>query len=232
MKLLLWDIDGTLICSGRAGEYALIRAMKVEFGIDITIKPLDLAGRTDTYFFGRLLKRHGLSDDLDAIHSLIEIYLTHLPEELPKRPGKTLGGILSLLERLSEREDIAQGLLTGNVEQGAQIKLQHFDVWKYFPFGAFADDSHLRNDLGPHAIRRASNFHQFDFTPESTFIIGDTPYDIECGKVIGANTIAVATGSYSIEELQSHQPTAAFSDLCDPAPFLNFINNSPTLTHT
>ncbi len=232
MKLLLWDIDGTLICSGRAGEHALIRAMKMEFGVDITIKPLELAGRTDTYFFGQLLKRHGLSYDLEAIHSLIEIYLSHLPEELPKRPGKTLGGILPLLEQLSRREDIAQGLLTGNVERGAQIKLQHFDVWKYFPFGAFADDSHLRNELGPHAIRRASDFHQFDFTPEDTFIIGDTPYDIECGKVIGANTIAVATGSHSIEELQSHEPTAAFADLEDPTLFLNLIDNSPTLTPT
>ncbi|MBL4574842.1 MAG: HAD hydrolase-like protein [Opitutaceae bacterium] len=225
MKLLLWDIDGTLICSGRAGEHALIRAMKLEFGVDLTIDPRDLAGRTDTYFFGRSLKRHGLSDDLEAIHSLIDVYLTHLPEELPKRPGKTLGGILPLLEQLADREDIAQGLLTGNIEKGAQLKLQHFDFWKFFPFGAFANDSHLRNELGPHAIRRASDFHQFEFTPAHTFIIGDTPYDIECGKVIGANTIAVATGAYSIEELESHHPTAVFPDFNDPTSFLNLINN-------
>ena len=122
------------------------------------------------------------------------------------------------------RPDVVQGLLTGNLQRGAEVKLTHHKVWHYFEFGAYADDSTHRNDLGPHALRRAKEKHAVEFSPDRTFIIGDTPHDIECGKVIGARTIAVATGKYSEAELSSHEPTAVFGNFADTAAFLRVID--------
>ena len=148
-----------------------------------------------------------------------------LPHELAHGPqGQVLPGVLELLETLHHRADLAQGLLTGNLKRGAQFKLTHYKVWHYFEFGAFADDSPRRNDLGPHALRRAKELHAVDFHPARTFIIGDTPHDIECGKVIGAQTIAVATGRFSVDELAAHQPTAVFKNFADTAAFLRVID--------
>jgi phosphoglycolate phosphatase-like HAD superfamily hydrolase len=135
-----------------------------------------------------------------------------------------LPGIFELLEILKQRPDVAQGLLTGNLRRGAEFKLTHYKVWHYFEFGAFADDSPRRNDLGPHALRRAKELHAVDFAADRTFIIGDTPHDIECGKVIGARTIAVATGQHSAAELAAHQPTAVFENFADTAAFLRTID--------
>ncbi|MBM3852765.1 MAG: hydrolase, partial [Verrucomicrobia bacterium] len=123
------------------------------------------------------------------------------------------------------RADIAQGLLTGNIRRGAEFKLTHYRVWHYFEFGAFADDSPRRNDLGPHALRRAGALHRHEFTPARTFIIGDTPHDIECGKVIGARTIAVATGRHPVAELARHAPDAVFPDFADTAALLRVIDD-------
>jgi phosphoglycolate phosphatase-like HAD superfamily hydrolase len=130
---------------------------------------------------------------------------------------------LELLETLRTHPGFVQGLLTGNLRRGAEVKLTHFRVWHFFEFGAYADDSPRRNDLGPHALRRAKERHAVEFNPNDTFIIGDTPHDIECGKVIGARTIAVATGKYSVKELAGHQPTAVFQDFSDPTAFLRVI---------
>jgi phosphoglycolate phosphatase-like HAD superfamily hydrolase len=137
-----------------------------------------------------------------------------------------LPGILELLETLRTRSDVVQGLLTGNLQRGAEVKLTHHQVWHYFEFGAYADDSPSRNDLGPHALRRAKERHALEFDPADTFIIGDTPHDIECGKVIGARTIAVATGKFSVEELAGHQPTAVFQDFSDTTAFLRVIDSN------
>lgn len=222
--LVLWDIDGTLIVSQGAGVRAMERGFTQRFGLPCNLGQVDWAGRTDKWITSEMLSAHGLPATPKNIQAYIEAYLEALPEELSRGPqGGVLPGIVELLETLHHHPRIAQGLLTGNLRRGAQFKLTHYKVWHYFEFGAFADDSPRRNDLGPHALRRAGERHQVTFAPENTWIIGDTPHDIACGKIIGANTIAVATGLSSLAELQAHAPTAAFADFSDTAAFLRTI---------
>ena len=223
-KLILWDIDGTLIVSHGAGVRAMEKALTKRFGAKVDLSGINWAGRTDSWITGEVFRHVGLPDTPQNSHDYLEAYLELLPQELAAGPqGRVLPGVFELLEILKQRPDVAQGLLTGNLRRGAEFKLTHYKVWHYFEFGAFADDSPLRNDLGPHALRRAKERHAVEFTPDRTFIIGDTPHDIECGKVIGARTIAVATGQYSVAELASHQPTAVFEDFADTAAFLKTI---------
>lgn len=224
-KLILWDIDGTLIVSQGAGARAMEKALLKRFGIRGDLSQIDWAGRTDAWITGAVFRHVGLPDTPQNAHDYLEAYLELLPHELRDGPqGQVLPGILELLETLHHRTDLAQGLLTGNLRRGAEFKLTHYRVWHYFEFGAFADDSPRRNDLGPHAVRRANERHAVEFAPDHTYIIGDTPHDIECGKVIGARTIAVATGSYTTAQLAAHQPTALFENFADTAAFLRVID--------
>lgn len=226
-KLILWDIDGTLIVSHGAGFRAMERALMKRFGLRCDMRQIDWAGRTDSWIAGEVLRVVGLPDTPQNTHDYLEAYLETLPLELQQGPpGQVLPGIFELLETMRQRPDVAQGLLTGNLERGAKLKLTHFKVWHYFKFGAYADDSPLRNDLGPYALRRARERHAVEFVPANTFIIGDTPHDIKCGQVIGAKTIAVATGKYSVADLAAHLPTAVFADLNDTAAFLRVIDGA------
>lgn len=225
-KLILWDIDGTIIVSHGAGVRAMEKALTKRFGVTVDLGAIDWAGRTDSWITGEVFRYCGLPDTPQNSHDYLETYLELLPRELADGPqGRVLPGVLELLEMLHHRADVAQGLLTGNLKRGAEFKLTHYKVWHYFEFGAFADDSALRNDLGPHALRRAKERHAVEFAPLDTFIIGDTPHDIECGKFIGAKTIAVATGKFTVEELCAHHPTAVFKDFSDTAPFLRLIDS-------
>jgi len=224
-KLLLWDIDGTLIVSHGAGVRAMERAFETCFGRKGDLSTIEWAGCTDTWISGEVLRRHGLPDTVENQHAYLEAYLAELPRELRDgAQGQVLPGVIALLEHYHHHPEVAQGLLTGNLEKGAELKLSHYQVWHYFEFGAFADDSPVRNHLGPHALRRAKARHGVDFAPTRTFIIGDTPRDIECGKVIGARTIAVATGKYTVAELAAHTPTAVFSDFSDLAAVCRVID--------
>ncbi len=229
-KLILWDIDGTLIISGRAGIFALTKAFKNTYGREPDFSKLDVSGRTDQWIARQVLEQQGVPATAENIHAYLENYLKSLPGELETRPGRVLPGIVELLEKFKHHPAIAQGLLTGNLQRGAQIKLEHYQVWHYFAFGAFGDDSPLRNELGPHAVRRANAKHAAEFAPENIFVIGDTPHDIECGKAIGAKTIAVATGSFSATELQRHQPTAVFANFSDPSAFMKLIEETEATT--
>ena len=224
-KLILWDIDGTLIVSHGTGIRAMERAFAQRFGRKGDLSKIDWAGRTDTWITGEILRHNEIPATPQNCHDFLETYLELLPGELRDGPqGQVLPGVLALLEILHHRRDVAQGLLTGNLQRSAQFKLTHYKVWHYFEFGAFADDSPRRNDLGPHALRRAREKHPGEFSPAHTFIIGDTPYDIECGQVLGARTIAVATGKYGVAELSAHQPTAVFANFADTAAFLRVID--------
>jgi phosphoglycolate phosphatase len=224
-KLILWDIDGTIIVSHGAGVRAMEKALTKRFGVTCDLGQIDWAGRTDAWITGEVFRHVGLPDTPQNSHDYLETYLELLPQELRDGPqGRVLPGVLELLETLHHRTDVAQGLLTGNLRRGAELKLTHYKVWHYFEFGAFADDSPRRNDLGPHALRRAKERHAVDFAPGRTVIIGDTPHDIECGKVIGAQTIGVATGRHSVAELSAHAPTAVFKDFSDTAAFLRVVD--------
>lgn len=222
--LILWDIDGTIIVSHGAGVRAMERAFQQQFQQPCDLSKIDWAGRTDSWITSEVLRHNQLPVTPENIQTYLESYLSLLPVELANgQQGQVLPGILELLETLHHHPAIVQGLLTGNMRRGAQFKLTHYQVWHYFEFGAFADDSPSRNDLGPHAQRRARELHGIEFAPENTYIIGDTPHDIACGKVIGAHTIAVATGNFSLAELETHEPTAAFANFSDTSAFLRAI---------
>jgi len=120
-----------------------------------------------------------------------------------------------LLQDAATNSDITLGLLTGNLERGAKLKLEHYDLWRFFAFGAFADDHHDRNELGAFALARAREATGIDFAAALVDVIGDTGHDIACGKAFGARTIAVATGSWSRERLEEHQPDFLFDDLAN-----------------
>ena len=222
-RLLLFDIDGTLITSGGAGEQALKDAMSARFGVVEDLQGVSLAGSTDANIAVQLLRRHGLDPEPENIAALLDEYLTHLPSRMTERNGFLMPGIISLLEELHTKPEAVLGLLTGNVERGAKIKLTHYGVWHFFEFGAYADDHHDRNELGKFAQARAFAKHGEEFPPERIYVIGDTPRDIECGRAIGAQTVAIATGQYSLEELSVYKPDHLFKDFSDNAAVLQVL---------
>lgn len=212
-RLLLFDIDGTLVTTGGAGERALKDAMEERFQVMEDFVGISLAGATDGIIARHLLAKHDLPSTPENIATLLDCYLQHLVQRLPQHVGRVLPGITDLLLALKPREDVVLALLTGNVSRGAEIKLTHHGVWHFFEFGAFADDHHDRNELGKFAQARAEERHGHQFPPESIYVIGDTPRDIACGKAIGARTVAVATGTYSRDDLLAHAPDLLFDDL-------------------
>ncbi len=214
--LLLWDIDGTLITSGGAGMRALRAPLLKLFGVTALLDDIDYAGRTDRHIFRQIFVRYGIPDTEQNFLRYLDGYIANLPGELANPNAYVLPGVPALLAAAAARSDITQALLTGNVQRGARTKLLHHGLWDFFPFGAFADDSEHRNDLGPHALRRAREHTGVEFTPDRVWIIGDTPHDIACGRVIGAKTL---------EALASHQPTAVLADLSDAAAFWRVIDN-------
>jgi phosphoglycolate phosphatase-like HAD superfamily hydrolase len=212
--LLLFDIDGTLLTTGGCGERALRLAVRDAFGVEDDLHDIEIAGRTDTGIARQLLRKHGREETDAGIASLLACYLRHLPTLLPAAQGRLLPGVEALLPVLKERTDVVLALLTGNLERGAEHKLSHYGVWEHFEFGAFADDHHERDKLGPFALGRArERGHAVSLS--RTFVIGDTPHDISCARAIGARAVAVATGVFRAENLAPHTPDVLLDDLGD-----------------
>jgi phosphoglycolate phosphatase-like HAD superfamily hydrolase len=222
--LLLWDVDGTLLTAGGAGMRALASALQRVFVIDGSINDIDFAGRTDRWIMRQIFARFGLPATEENFSRFAEGYVAALPHELAGRSVRLLPGIPTLLDAAAARGDIALGLLTGNLRRGAEIKLGSRDLWRYFPFGGFADDAEDRNELGPHALRRARTHHQVEFAAANTWVIGDTPHDIVCARAFGARALAVATGRHSAAQLQALNPDAVFNDLEDVTAFWRIID--------
>jgi len=223
-SLLLWDIDGTLVCTDRAGERSLLILIQDLYGRDLGGKlPVALQGRTDTSIVRDILEFLGLPVTPEEEKRFRDGYLALLPKTLPAGNSRLHSGIKEALEAVHAHPEIHQGLLTGNMQEGARLKLSHLGIWDYFEFGAFSDDSHLRNELGPFALARAKEKLGIKFPPERVFIIGDTPHDVACGKAIGAKTIAVATGSFTFAQLEAEKPTHTFADLSDTQALLKVI---------
>jgi phosphoglycolate phosphatase-like HAD superfamily hydrolase len=212
-KLILFDIDGTLITSGGAGEYSLRLAVKDYFGVEDDLKGIEIAGRTDTGIVRRIFERHDREITPAGQTAFFDRYLHHLSAELGRRKGFLLPGIVELLNALKPRPHLAIALLTGNLARGAQIKLTHYGIWEFFEFGAYADDDADRNQLGKYARARALEKHGVEFSPGDIYVIGDTPHDIDCGRVFGAQTVAIATGNFTRAQLAAHNPDFLFDDL-------------------
>jgi phosphoglycolate phosphatase len=223
--LLLWDIDGTLIASGGAGMRALTVALRNVFGIEGSLADIDFAGRTDRWIIREVFRKFDLTTSEENFTRYFDGYVAALPAELANPQARVLPGVREILRAAAAHGAIAQGLLTGNMQRGAQVKLAFHGLWDHFAFGAFADDSEHRNDLGPHAVRRALERHGVNFAADNVWVIGDTPHDIACGKVIGARTLGVGTGGSTVEQLRAHQPTAVLPDLADTAAVLRLLEN-------
>ena len=216
--LILFDVDGTLLLSGRAGLRAMTRAFQDAFGIGDAFKGESFGGRTDSYLVSKALRLAGLPDSDAHHHRFREIYLPLLAEEI-EQPGQGHKGLMpgarELLEALEQYDHLHLALLTGNYREAAEIKLRHFDIWDFFEWGAFSDDHHDRNELVPIARSRAETYDIPPDAIERVIVIGDTPHDIECARVAGARSIAVATGGYTVEQLKEAGADEVLPDLAD-----------------
>lgn len=213
-KLFLFDIDGTLLASGGAGWRALEAACEELFGTP-NLDGIEIAGRTDSLIARQLYARQGLEATPENCARFFDCYLKHLTHFLPVTEGQLLPGIVEMLDILKGRPDCVLALLTGNLVRGAELKLTHYGVWDYFEFGAYADDHHDRNALGPFAQARAKEKHGVEFAPEDIFVLGDTPHDVACARAIGAKAVAIATGRHTRAELAESQPDFLFDNLSD-----------------
>jgi phosphoglycolate phosphatase len=212
-RLLLFDIDGTLVSTGGAGVVALKRVVEKRHGVKDDLGDIEIAGRTDSGIAADILKKYGEPQEEKDVQTFLDQYVAFLRETLLTTRGEILPGLLEILKQMKGRPDRVLGLLTGNVKRGAELKLQHYGLWEFFEFGAFADDHHDRNYLGEFARKRAQEKHGHDFAAARIDVIGDTPRDIACGKAFGARTVAVATGMWSCEQLAQHHPDFLFDDL-------------------
>jgi phosphoglycolate phosphatase len=224
--LILFDIDGTLLLSGRAGLRAMTRAFQETFGITDAFKGESFGGRTDSYLVSKALKMAGLPDTPEQHDRFRGNYLPLLAEEI-QHPGEGHKGLMpgarELLDALEEYDHLHLALLTGNYREAAEIKLQHFELWDFFEWGAFSDDHHDRNELVPIARARAETYDIPVEAIDRVIVIGDTPHDIECARVAGARSIAVATGGYSTDQLKQAGADEVLPDLADTDRVLRLL---------
>jgi phosphoglycolate phosphatase-like HAD superfamily hydrolase len=225
MIACLFDIDGTLLASGGAGKAALESAFTDVFGIALRFH-IPYAGRTDRAIVRDLLTQHGLDASLEHWEKLREGYLARLPDSLNRHNGRVLPGILSLLQALRKRGDIAIGLLTGNIRAGARVKLGHFGLFEHFAFGGFGDHHFDRDDVAREALAATQSHLGAKVSTERIWVIGDTPLDVQCARAIGARVLAVATGVHTREQLCESIPDLLFDDLSNPTPFLEQLPHS------
>lgn len=206
-RLVLFDIDGTLIRSGRAGVRGMNTAFERLYGRPAALDGVSLAGRTDRAIVSDVLRAMGQDPTPESVLALRAAYLQHLAEEIvkPVPDSHVLPGVNELLDALTDRGDVAVGLLTGNFEAGAAIKLGHFGLWTRFSFGAFGDDHADRRALVPVAMAAAARAG-FEIPLSKVFVIGDTPLDVDCAQTHGARSIAVATGPFTVEQLETARP--------------------------
>lgn len=225
MKVLLFDIDGTLLHSGGAGRRAMEKAFEELTGIADGFRGIEMSGKTDSSILDEALRILKLSFDRDRTKAFKERYFLELKEEIrkPNERQRLMPGIRHLLERLSRHLDVTLGLLTGNWRASAEIKLQHFGLLDYFRFGAFAEDAPSRDELVPVAVRRYRELAGRDPKAGDVWVIGDTVRDVACARPHGARAIAVATGKYSLEELAAAKPDAVFLDFSDLDAFLRIL---------
>jgi phosphoglycolate phosphatase-like HAD superfamily hydrolase len=215
-KLVLFDIDGTLITDGGAARDAFAAALADVYGFRGELRQYDFSGRTDPQIAHMVLRDAGVSEkEIDArAINLWDRYVTALARNVDGRV-RELPGIRALLEALRNDARITLGLLTGNIEPGARLKLAPPSLNDYFPFGAFGSDSPRREELPPIAIERAAAISGRRFAGREVVIIGDSIWDVRCGVPHAAMTIAIASGKTSADELRAENPDHFFESAED-----------------
>lgn len=222
MRILLWDIDGTLIRSVRSGAYKeyTIPVLEEIFGTSGRLAELEVSGMTDLQIVYEAISAEGFTQD--DIFAQLQVLAPRLTEEAKRRTGETtffevLPGVRETLEALADHPRYQSALVTGNMESLAYLKMALVGLDKFFTLpGAFGDESHNRRDLPALAAERIRKHLQLDLAPQQFIVIGDTPNDIDCAQHFGARAVAVGTGRlYSREEILACKPDALLPDLAD-----------------
>lgn len=214
VRLVLFDIDGTLLHTGGAGRKAFRHTFKTAFGLSDATDGIDFAGRTDTSLVREVLVRHKVDPTphhYDDFFSAYYFWLDHILHQNEGRPCPHAPEFMEQVRQLSHSPVL--GLLTGNVRLGAEIKLRHYNLWDGFVMGGFGGDSEDRNEIARVAYRRGCELLGEKLRGDEVLVIGDTPLDVACARAISARCLAVATGTTSVEELASLGPTWAVADL-------------------
>jgi phosphoglycolate phosphatase len=228
--VLLFDIDGTLVLTGGAGARAMSLAFLELFGVADAFLHAAMPGRTDAWLLFDACAANAIPGDSPHLPRFRDVYLRHLAIELD-RPGPRKGvmpGVRKLLDVLSTRDDMYLALLTGNYEAAARLKLEHFDLWRYFRCGAFGDDAPDRNRLLPSAVQRVAACGGPSIAASDAIVIGDTPLDVACAAAAGARSIAVATGHHDVEQLRDAGADVVFEDLSDTERVVAMLQNQPS----
>ncbi len=216
--VLFWDLDGTLLLTGRAGLYAFEEALEEVTGASVSLAEVSTPGFTDAGVARLVLEHAGQPSDPETVEAVLRSYERRLPDSLPRRQGRVLDGIREVLDDLETRDDVRSYLLTGNTPAGARAKLRHYDLERFFRRGegAFCIDHGSRVDIARRALPLADG-------AQATYVIGDTPADVECGKAIGARTIAVASGWHSAEDLSATEPWLVLERIPEPSRFRRLL---------
>ena len=226
MRLFLFDVDGTLVSARGAGRRAIGRALEAVYGATGPITTYDFRGKTDPQIVFDLMGAVGLPALLveERLARFYDRYVEDLREEIGRGDGVSLmPGVAELVKRLGERADAVLGLLTGNIEAGARIKLDPTGLLPHFRVGAYGSDAADRARLPAVAALRAATLAGRTISPERVVIIGDTPLDIACARAFGAREVSVATGGHRVEELAVHAPDFLFADFADVAAVLSAL---------
>ena len=214
VRLVLFDIDGTLVRTGGAGVKAFAKVFETEFGATDGFEKLKFAGRTDVSLVREFFGFHQIAATPENFHRFFERYVFWLDHILSGSKTETCVGVPEFLKGLQVLpQPPLLGLLTGNIRLGAEIKLRHFGLWDSFKTGAFADDHEERDHIAAIARQRGSKLLGNSLRNDEVVVIGDTPLDIRCGRAINAKVLAVATGGAALEELKAHRPEWAVRDL-------------------
>jgi phosphoglycolate phosphatase len=214
IRLVLFDIDGTLIRSGGAGVRAFAKTFATEFNLPHATEKVAFAGRTDVSLVRQIFLQNKIKPSPANFRRFFERYPFWLDQLLHQLDGGVCEGVHGFIDGLERRADKPMlGLLTGNIRLGAELKLRRYNLWQHFATGAFADDHEERNCIAGIAHARGGELLGRKLRGEEVLVIGDTAHDVECGKSIGAKVLAVATGGVKLDLLQSHTPTWAVQDL-------------------
>lgn len=218
MCLFLFDVDGTLVSARGAGRRAMGRALEAVFGLTGPIGSYDFRGKTDPQIVFDLMGSAGLSEGRvqERLGSFYARYVEDLRTEIERAGGVALmPGVAEVIRRLSKQASAILGLLTGNIEAGARLKLEPTGLLPHFRVGAYGSDHIDRGKLPALAARRAESLSEKTISPGRVVVIGDTPLDIACARAYGARAVSVATGGHGLEELAAHRPDCLFTDFAD-----------------
>ncbi len=222
LKILFWDIDGTLLRTARAGLYAFEQATEELYAAKPDFTTVTTAGMTDCHIAAQIIAvATGREPRENEAAALVQRYVELLPAHLAAREGFVIPPVLDILNQLAADPGYVSLLLTGNTAAGARAKLTYYNIAHFFDFAAsaFGDDCKNRAEIAARALASARQWYPA-VRPENMFVIGDTPNDVSCGKTIGARTVAVATGTYSAAELAVHAPWWVVERLPAPAEFM------------